>query len=370
MPLRLSHSQQSTFSNAAEMLLSPDLFATESDWHAGILRALMPLTGAYKSAIRSPEPGGFKMTPLGFEQTAIDEHRDYYHQFDFGRALGSQPTLGTVFSRNECYGPELPRFRQTEYYCDYIAKYKVFDALCLSTVTENHVDGTVLYLWHERDLSEERRRTALGMLRLLAPAFKAGIAVGNQVHQHHLSVLALLDGCVDGCALFSDGGKLMHRNAALERMLGSDGDGTLSKVICEYSFALQRPGATDAIGPMDTARVSGDRPVGTGNYSISACFLGGGHGGGRSILVTVRERAHYSPGPVNIAEVRARFGLTHREAEVVLMLVARRTTREIASGLGVSEHTARHHTENLLRKLGVSSRTEVSKVILANPRTL
>ena len=64
-----------------------------------------------------------------------------------------------------------------------------------------------------------------------------------------------------------------------------------------------------------------------------------------------------------ISKLRALYNLTAREAEVCALLVIRRTNREIAAAIGISEHTARHHTESVLRKLGLTSRMEVSKLV-------
>jgi DNA-binding CsgD family transcriptional regulator/tetratricopeptide (TPR) repeat protein len=50
-------------------------------------------------------------------------------------------------------------------------------------------------------------------------------------------------------------------------------------------------------------------------------------------------------------------GLTPRELEVLRLLAAGRSNREIASTLVVSEHTVARHVQNILGKLGVSSRT-------------
>jgi predicted ATPase/DNA-binding CsgD family transcriptional regulator len=51
-----------------------------------------------------------------------------------------------------------------------------------------------------------------------------------------------------------------------------------------------------------------------------------------------------------------RHGLTTREAEVLRLLVAHRTDREIAEALFISRHTASTHVRNLLAKLGLPSR--------------
>ena len=50
--------------------------------------------------------------------------------------------------------------------------------------------------------------------------------------------------------------------------------------------------------------------------------------------------------------------LTRRELEVLHMLAAGSGNREIASQLGVSEHTVKFHVSSILGKLGAATRTE------------
>jgi DNA-binding CsgD family transcriptional regulator/tetratricopeptide (TPR) repeat protein len=57
-----------------------------------------------------------------------------------------------------------------------------------------------------------------------------------------------------------------------------------------------------------------------------------------------------------------RLGLTPREAEVLALVAAGRTNREIGRELYVSEKTASVHVSNILRKLGVTSRVEAAAV--------
>jgi DNA-binding CsgD family transcriptional regulator/tetratricopeptide (TPR) repeat protein len=56
------------------------------------------------------------------------------------------------------------------------------------------------------------------------------------------------------------------------------------------------------------------------------------------------------------------LGLTPREAEVLALVAAGRTNREIGTELYVSEKTASVHVSNILRKLGVASRVEAAAV--------
>lgn len=50
--------------------------------------------------------------------------------------------------------------------------------------------------------------------------------------------------------------------------------------------------------------------------------------------------------------------LTKREKEVFTLLVANKSTSEIAKELGISEKTVRNHVSNAMQKLGVKGRAQ------------
>ena len=56
------------------------------------------------------------------------------------------------------------------------------------------------------------------------------------------------------------------------------------------------------------------------------------------------------------AEPSDTYGLTGRELQVLRLVAAGKSNREIAAELFISDHTARRHLQNIFRKLGVSSR--------------
>jgi DNA-binding NarL/FixJ family response regulator len=56
------------------------------------------------------------------------------------------------------------------------------------------------------------------------------------------------------------------------------------------------------------------------------------------------------------------LGLTAREAEVLSLVAAGQTNRQIGEALFVSEKTASVHVSNILRKLGVTSRVDAAAV--------
>ena len=76
---------------------------------------------------------------------------------------------------------------------------------------------------------------------------------------------------------------------------------------------------------------------------------------------------HVEPLPAELppAEVlQKRFGLTRKEACVARLIAEDQTNEEIATELSISPHTARHHTERVLAKLDVRSRTKVRNALV------
>jgi DNA-binding CsgD family transcriptional regulator len=80
--------------------------------------------------------------------------------------------------------------------------------------------------------------------------------------------------------------------------------------------------------------------------------------GGQGALDAIAIRLLVSSRPQMLREL----GLTRRQAEVLQLLRQGDTNADIASALSVSEHTVRHHLEDIYRKLGVSSRVAAAHV--------
>jgi DNA-binding NarL/FixJ family response regulator len=76
--------------------------------------------------------------------------------------------------------------------------------------------------------------------------------------------------------------------------------------------------------------------------------------GRRARLGRQQPGGYQGPGPL--------AGLTSREHEVLRLLVAGRSNKEIAAALFISPKTASVHVSNILGKLGASSRTEAAAI--------
>jgi DNA-binding NarL/FixJ family response regulator len=57
---------------------------------------------------------------------------------------------------------------------------------------------------------------------------------------------------------------------------------------------------------------------------------------------------------------RTTYGLTDREVQVLRLVAAGRSNREIAADLVISEHTVARHVQNILAKIDAPSRTAAS----------
>jgi excisionase family DNA binding protein len=79
------------------------------------------------------------------------------------------------------------------------------------------------------------------------------------------------------------------------------------------------------------------------------------------VAATVADPAETTAG----SELRGRIDLTARERDVLRLLVARRTDREIADALFLSPRTVNWHVARILGKLGASSRRDAATVAIA-----
>lgn len=176
---------------------------------------------------------------------------------------------------------------------------------------------------------------------------------------------AVLDTLPDGIRVLGADGRVLLQNAALSRLL------TAPAVCLELEPALEqlRHAAVRLAG---AARASDGRGVTAraGGFLLTAAVV---HGdglpskieGSREIVV-IHVRPECAP-RADATGVARRFGLTHRQAEVALLLARGLRNREVAARLGVTEHTARRHTERVLARLGASSRAQIA-ALMSEPR--
>jgi len=122
------------------------------------------------------------------------------------------------------------------------------------------------------------------------------------------------------------------------------------------------PFAEALLRAAECALAGGDKQAAGSRLRRAAALaseLGAGPLGDEIALLARRARIALGPGAV-APEPDLAAGLTDREVEVLRLVAAGRSNREIAAELFMSPKTASVHVSNILRKLGVSSRTEAA----------
>jgi DNA-binding CsgD family transcriptional regulator len=88
-------------------------------------------------------------------------------------------------------------------------------------------------------------------------------------------------------------------------------------------------------------------------------------GSRRAVIVAVDHGEFFGPTPGIIDLPEAIQSLTVREREVLFRVATGADDDSIARSLYISPHTVRTHVGNVLRKLGVHSRSEAARLALA-----
>lgn len=188
----------------------------------------------------------------------------------------------------------------------------------------------------------------LARARLCAAQVEIALAVGDDAVARKAS-----DELSDIAAQFrgSPGLELLARQAAGAVLLAS---GNAEEALPVLRDACRKWQTVPA--PYECAQV---RALLSGAYSA----LGDDDAAGREAAAAAAAFAELGAHPTVHAIARPRLpavppgGLTAREAEVLSLVAAGRTNREVAAMLVLSEKTVARHLANIFTKLGVSSRT-------------
>ena len=116
----------------------------------------------------------------------------------------------------------------------------------------------------------------------------------------------------------------------------------------------------------EASLAAGDRDNATGTLREAHAIaerLGAAPIAADAAALARRARMSLTAGPAPEPEDElARLGLTGREREILLLVAAGHTNREIAQALFISPKTAGVHVSNILAKLGVTGRVEAAAV--------
>jgi len=216
--------------------------------------------------------------------------------------------------------------------------------------------------------------------QVIRPAAMAVAALGDQARQARAAgqtPTALVGEAAELAGIARRG--LSNKRRAAEA-LGVDGRGWLARAEAELRRAagdnapVNWQTVVDTFGPgfaYETARArwrlaealaeAGDRDEAQRQWQLSVAAADElGASRLRAALASLGRRARFGTGSRTVPG--APSGLTSRERDVLRLLAAGRSNREIATVLFISEKTVSVHVSNILAKFGAASRTEAAAI--------
>ena len=201
------------------------------------------------------------------------------------------------------------------------------------------------------------------LLSLLLPAYRAGHHAAFAAARREAELAATLDAAGEALLVVAPDGRPLHRSAALARLLAADPerdrllDATLRAARDLHALQAARRGRAEP-GASSLARGAAQSlATAVARYTVRASYASELVWGVPGTVLVAVEAERALPDADALPET---LGLTRREAEVARLLAQRLSNAEVAAALSVSAHTARHHTERVMHKLGVSTRAEVA----------
>lgn len=349
------------------LLLSPHESGDPDTWRRMIAQQIQTLVGADAAVFLLWSGGTVRTYPVDLEVDVLETYLRHYAAMDAG--MQRQQELGLeVWSRQALW--ESDELARSVYYNEFARPNELHDAIGLSVhlgapgALDVHSRISLLYRDPAVRRSSPDRRLAL--LEAILPVFRAGLSLQLHSERWLRSAPSLLDQIGQRLALFSLGGRELYRNASLRRALAHEPERTIVEdalqTVARATPAAAHGGRGDGPGhpPRRTHRC--DVHTSMGRYRLRGSLIGPEVLGPQmAALVTVDHLRTEVP---SSDMLQTRFGLTRREAQIATLLAQRLTNAEIARTVGLSPHTARHHTESVLLKLGVHTRRALRRILL------
>jgi DNA-binding CsgD family transcriptional regulator len=337
-------------------------------WRRSVLRSLRLLTASDSAmliiwGVRTPLMYGDEIS-----QELVSSYVNRFAELDRSRALARERGL-EVWSLSQVWQPG--EWERSIYYRSFAAPHRLHDTVGV-TFQLASPRTEVCLLFHRvgpgsPGSSEHRRELLALLLEPIRAGFGLDLGAGDLTP--HLS--SLIDVTGQALALYGMDGRELGQNPVLRRILSQDHardtlQDQMRSVAKSVLACVARGSEQSDRSPRhgDGSRRDGTRrEVATSQaaYRLRGNLVGRNSlGHGTAVLVSLDRVAFELPAPDSL---RGRYGLTVRELQVASLLMHRLTNAEIARMLSISPHTARHHTESVLAKLGVRSREALRRLV-------
>lgn len=365
MTFTLSSRDVSQLQAAMEAILSPIEQSSPQEWGVAVMREVKALLQADQALFALPLDGSIHIIGDG-ERTeeAIGQYEADYWRTDL--VIGKRrKALGlSVHHQDDLYlDGELEK---DMLYNEWCVPNKLFDTLGMAVDVSNGPIPAGVNVYRNRSRARRFGEKGKALMHLLLPAFKASVLSYGTLVGLRNAMTRMVDEIPVGACIFDRNGDVLHQNLALGIYYSEEREAdALRSLVMRVGKSLASGHAYDLKGTSSPTLAMCCEQLHTisNSYLVRGSFLGCHELPDAAAIVVVEIRDSAAMRRRKSAEkVRSQFRLTHREIETALLLAQRMRADEIAKTLGISPHTARHHTENVFIKTGVTSRDEVASL--------
>lgn len=370
MSVRLSESDLSALSTLASVLLSPLDSESIDDWRRDACRAMERVVGGdFRFFLCAPLPGVDTMWDDG-----IPRPLRVAYSANFAQDEGTKRALRArvaAYNQTSIVAGDWDGYRRDPFVNELFLPHGVHDTIGLLTQVETEAQAGAK--WCRFQLGAVRAPygadrfgdTGLAMMRLVAPAFEAGVATLLAAGAWRASLAGALDAVLAPAWVFAARGDVVrHRNASAAHLLTEEPEAALvEQAVAALARALARSPEHSKTrpDPVETVQATSTVRTATASYQLQGSHVTAARlGPSRTILIVARRT---SVKAVDRAALRGRYGLTPRELDVAALVFDGLSTTDIARRLSISIHTARRHVEQILNKLGVHSRGAAQRLL-------
>lgn len=368
----LTAADQARFAAALEALLSPLAHPDPDAWRREVNRRLVALIDAESAAFDLSGPDGMRSVySEEYPDPVPDEYVAMHRPMNERYGLNERFARHGVLTKQEIWASAWGEYLRSPYRNEFLTPYRMYQGIGIGTRLEATAGPAmaVIILMRNTPTAPPLAEREKSLLQMLLPAFRAGVSVGVR----HAGLRGVLAGALDrlgsALAVVDLSGHTLHRTPGLQALLQADPES--ARIAAAIAAAARGVARVQQGARLASPGPSPAHTVATahGRYRVRATALGEGRFGPDPVALVLVESTPAAAAWPSEAELRERFGLTRQEARVALLLAERRTTAEIAAALYISPHTARHHAEHVLGKLGVASRNDVAAALAGDAGT-
>jgi DNA-binding CsgD family transcriptional regulator/PAS domain-containing protein len=372
MHVALDSRQMELLADVQRALLSPLEGNTLEDWQRRTHAALRRLLHADHILFYMPHGEDLCLYSEDLLPATLDGLLRFVSGYEPGLILSSDPQINAanrirrrrgagVYHESELFGRGGKR--KSPCYREVLEPAGLRHMMGLSVPLPHGEAGLVLGF--EQPDAPHFSDVGLGRLRLLLPDFIMGVRAYVQFFAGRARFFTTLDTLSHAVFVYADGQEI-YCNRSCRELLSLEEERAL---VCATAHALahrlyaHRPihatgnGSGDAGLSENTQCLQSPRT----QYLLCASYLPAGLLPSPGVLVAVSKQ---SLSPPSLKQIRSQFELTRRESQVAALITRGLSSKEIADRLCISKHTVRHHTEHLMQKLGLHTRTALVAKIL------